>query len=189
MKKSTIKYLAILIVIVILSLYTLSNLETEPKTNISTIDQKQLKKYINKNITYKLKYVNLTYGNSKAEYIIEYHYIPEIYIAGEEYSIGTISIYKLNQKLNFPLTSMAIEIKNIKLCAANSSGLISHPKPYRVNNNTIDWFLCTSFDVTGNNSIYISFNILPVYNIWIYHFNGKTIHFNYNYTLESKSCT
>jgi len=188
MKKSAIKYLVILVVIIIIISFTGYNLETEPKTNISVIDQKQLKNYISGQGTYKLKYVNLTYDNSKAEYLVECWYIPQIYTTSFEYNVGYINIYKLSQTINFPLTSTAIEIKDIKMYVNNYCGLNNNPKPYKLN-NTVSWSLATYFVVSGNNSIHVSFDIVPVYNIWIYHFNGKAIHFDYNYTLESKSCT
>lgn len=187
MRKSTIKYLVILIVIIIIISFTGYNFETEPKTNIkTTIDQKQLKNCIAKNITYELKYVNLTYGKSKVEYVIEYWYIPQVYTTGESGYIGNIQVYKLNQTLNFPLTSTAIEIKNINLKLNNFPGLFNKPAAYTWNNKTIEWSLCTVFHSSDNNSIYVSFNIVPVYNVWIYHFTGKPITFNYNYTLESR---
>jgi hypothetical protein len=189
MKKSTIKYLVILIVIIIIISFTGYNLETEPKTNIkTTIDQEQLKNCIGKNITYELKYVNLTYGKSKVEYVIEYWYIPQIYTTSMSAYVGNIQVYKLNQALNFPLTATAIEIKNITLKLNNLPGLYNKPGTYSWNNKTIEWSLCTAFSSSGNYSIHVSFDIVPVYNVWIYHFNGKEIPYNYNYTLESRPC-
>jgi hypothetical protein len=189
MKKSRIKYLVILIVIIIIISFTGYNLETEPKTNIkTTIDQEQLKNYTNRN-TYEFKYVNLTYGKSKVEYVLEYWYIPQIYPTFNGDYIGNINVFKLNQTLNFPLTATAIEIKNINLTVNNLPGLYNNPPKAHRYNNTVLWDLCTVFHSSGNYSIHVSFDIIPLYNIWIYHLTGKAIPFNYNYTLRVTSST
>ncbi len=97
MKKSIIKYLVIFVILIIIISFTGYNLDTEPH-NINTINHSQLKSCIKNTGVSVLKYVNLTYGSSKAEYLIAYYYIPGTYHAGSRFFTG-INVYKLNQKL------------------------------------------------------------------------------------------
>ncbi len=186
MKKSIIKYLVIFVIVIIIISFTGYNLDTEPHS-INTINQGQLKSATRYQGVSVLKYVNLTCGNSKAEYVVDYNYINQTYIAGDFYSIAEINTYKLNQKLNSPITGVSLEIKNIKF--ENGSSHLSllrgnHPLKTCVYNNTIQTCMESNFFSPGNNSISVSFGIVPVYNMYIYHFNGKEQYFHYNYTLK-----
>ena len=177
--KSIIKYLVILIVIIIIISFTGYNLETEPH-NIETVNKNQVSECMDNN-TFFPWYVNLTYGNSKAEYIITYSYNPEAYCAGSSVTFGSINVFKTNQSLKFPITETSIEIKNIELYINNHS--YSYNSKTNLFNNTIGIVLWTMFS-SGNLNVSISFNVVPVYNVYIYHFNGKEFHFNYNYTIK-----
>ena len=183
MKKSIIKYLVIFVIVIIIISFTGYNLDTEPH-NINTINQVQLKNSIKNMSEYPgvsvLKYVNLTHGNSKVEYVVDYNYINQTYHAGTVYGIGHINVYKLSQKLNFPLTGISVEIKNIKF----DNHSFTHPLKTYIYNNTIETFIPWSFSTAGNKSISVSFSIVPVYNMYIYHFNGKEQYLHYNYTLK-----
>ncbi len=186
MKKSIIKYLTIFLIILIIISFTGYNLDTEPP-HINTISQSQLKSYnLTKNPILGLKYVNLTYGNSTAEYVVDYQIPVNSLPVGIIFS-SDISIYKLSQKLNFPMTGISLEIKNIKL--ENSSSHYSilaglTPIKTRVYNTTMCTSMTSRLSTAGNNSVSVSFDIVPVYNIYIYHFNGKEQYFQYNFTLK-----
>lgn len=189
MKKSIIKYLAIFVIIIIILSFTGYNLNTEPH-GINTINKNQLKEYISDHNTSILKYVNLTYGNSKAEYVITYYYNSELYNTNISCLFsGSIFIYKLNQTLNFPITGISLKINDVKL-TMDTYYLLNGPGKCRISNNTIERNAPPlTFLSTGNNLIHISFSVIPIYSISIYHFNGKAIHLNYNYTLRSESST
>ncbi len=186
MKKSIIKYLTIFVIVIIIISFTGYNLETEPP-HINAISHSQLKSYnLTKNPILGVKYVNLTYGNSKAEYVIDYQIPVNSFLVG--FTFGSdINIYKLNQKLNFPITGISLEIKNINV--ENSSSHYSILKGFaspktRVYNTTICTSMTNRLSTAGNNSVSVSFDIVPVYNIYIYHFNGKEQYFQYNFTLK-----
>ncbi len=187
MKKSIIKYLTIFLIILIIISFTGYNLETEP-LHINAISQSQLKSHnLTKNPILGLKYVNLTYGNSKAEYVVDYHIPGNTYCVGIRFS-SQINIYKLNQKLNFPITGISLEIKNIKVENRSSHYSIlrgfASPKTRVYCNNTMEIPITNCIPAVGNNSLSVSFDIVPVYNIYIYHFNGKEQYFQYNFTLR-----
>ena len=185
MKKSIIKYLTIFVIIIIIISFTRYNLDTEP-LHINTINQSQLKSYINHPEILGVKYVNLTYGNSTAEYVVDYH------IPGDTYNVSStfyccINIYELSQKLNFPITGISLEIKNISLENRFFNYSIkgcSSPKMHVYGNNTMEVPMANSLLTVGNTSFSVSFDIVPVYNIYIYHFNGKEWYFQYNFTLK-----
>jgi hypothetical protein len=186
MKKSIIKYLTIFVIVIIIISFTGYNLETEPP-HINAISHSQLKSYnLTKNPILGVKYVNLTYGNSKAEYVIDYQIPVNSFLVG--FTFGSdINIYKLNQKLNFPITGISLEIKNINV--ENSSSHYSILKGFaspktRVYNTTICTSMTNRLSTAGNNSVSVSFDIVPVYNIYIYHFNGNEQYFQYNFTLK-----
>jgi len=191
MKKSMIKYLTIFVIIIIIISFTGYNLDTEPP-HINTISQSQLKSYnLTKNPILGLKYVNLTYGNSTAEYVVDYHIPGNTYCVGIRFS-SQINIYKLSQKLNFPITGISLEIKNIKLENSSSHYSIegcSSPKMHVYGNNTMEVPMANSLLTVGNTSFSVSFDIVPVYNIYIYHFNGKEQYFQYNFTLKGTYTT
>ncbi len=180
MKKSIIKYLVIFVIVIIIISFTGYNLDTEPHS-INTINQGHLKSAIRYQEVTVLKYVNLTHGNSKAEYIVDFHYIAQVYNAGTIYTIAAINVYKLSQKLNFPLTGISVEIKNIKL---ENASLVYRSPHTTVYNNTIEKDISGYFTSSGNKSISVSFSIVPVYNMYIYHFNGKEQYFHHNNTLK-----
>ena len=141
MKKSIIKYLTIFIIIIIIISFTGYNLDTEP-LHINAINQNQLKSYnLTKNPILGLKYVNLTYGNSTAEYVVYYQIPDNIYCVGVTF-YSQIMIYKLSQKLNFPITGISLEIKNIKLENSSSHYSIlkgfASPKTRVYCNNTME---------------------------------------------------
>ena len=192
MKKSIIKYLVIFVILIIIISFTGYNLDTEPH-NINTINHSQFKSTIkNQSVSVGvsvLKYVNLTYGNSKAEYVVDFHYIAQVYNAGT-FFYTEINVYKLGQKLNSPITGISLEIKNIKLenRSSHSSLLVGnhHLKTY-ICNNTIEKSIQSGFSTAGNKSISVSFSIIPVYNMYIYHFDGKEQYFHYNYILKAIS--
>ena len=185
MKKSIIKYLTIFVIVIIIISFTGYNLDTEP-LHINSISSSQLKSRINHPEILGLKYVNLTYGNSKAEYVIDYQIPVNSFLVG--FTFGSdINIYKLNQKLNFPITGISLEIKNINV--ENSSSHYSILKGFaspktRVYNTTICTSMTNRLSTAGNNSVSVSFDIVPVYNIYIYHFNGNEQYFQYNFTLK-----
>ncbi len=180
MKKSIIKYLVIFVIVIIIISFTGYNLDTEPH-NINTISQSQLKNCTDHMGFYVLKYINLTYGNSKAEYLINFHYPAQAYHTHTEFIVGAINVYKLSIEQKFPLTGISLEIKNIKF---ENTSLIYRSTHTNVCNNTIEKNTCGRFTTAGNKSISVSFNIVPVYNMYIYHFNGKEQYFHYNYTLK-----
>ena len=186
MKKSIIKYLTIFVIIIIIISFTRYNLDTEPP-HINAISQSQLKSYnLTKNPILGLKYVNLTYGNSTAEYVVDYQIPVNSYCVGITF-FSQIMIYKLSQKLNFPITGISLEIKNIKLENSSSHYSIkgcSSPKMHVYGNNTMEVPMANSLLTVGNTSFSVSFDIVPVYNIYIYHFNGKEWYFQYNFTLK-----
>ncbi len=185
MKKSIIKYLTIFVIIIIIISFTRYNLDTEP-LHINTINQSQLKSDINHPEILGIKYVNLTYGNSTAEYVVDYH------IPGDTYNVSStfyccINIYELNQKLNFPITGISLVIKNINLENRSSHYSIeeySSRKMHVYGNNTMGIGMANCLSTVGNTSYSVSFDIVPVYNIYIYHFNGKERYFQYNFTLK-----
>ena len=186
MKKSIIKYLTIFVIVIIIISFTRYNLDTEP-FHINTINQSQLKSYINHPEILEVKYVNLTYGNSTAEYVVDYHIPGNTYCVGIRFS-SQINIYKLNQKLNFPITGISLEIKNIKVENRSPHYSIlkgfASPKTRVYCNNTIEIPITNCIPTVGNNSVSVSFDIVPVYNDYIYHFNGKEQYFQYNFTLK-----
>ena len=173
MKKSIVKYLTIFLIIIIIISFTGYNLDTEP-FHINSISQSQLKSYnLTKNPILGVKYVNLTYGNSTAEYVVDYHIPGNTYCVGIRFS-SQINIYKLNQKLNFPITGISLEIKNIKVENRSSHYSIkgcSSPKMHVCGNNTMGICMANCLSTLGNSSYSVSFDIVPVYNIYIYHFN------------------
>ena len=185
MKKSIIKYLTIFIIIIIIISFTGYNLDTEP-LHINAINQNQLKSYnLTKNPILGLKYVNLTYGNSTAEYVVYYQIPDNIYCVGVTF-YSQIMIYKLSQKLNFPITGISLEIKNIKLENSSSHYSIEEYSSHKMHvcgNNTMGIGMANHLSTVGNSSFSVSFDIVPVYNIYIYHFNGKERYFQYNFKL------
>ena len=186
MKKSIIKYLTIFVIVIIIISFTGYNLETEPP-HINAISHSQLKSYnLTKNPILGVKYVNLTYGNSTAEYVVDYQIPENLYCVGVTF-YSQINIYKLSQKLNFPITGISLEIKNIKLENSSSHYSIkgcSSPKMHVCGNNTMGICMANCLSTLGNSSYSVSFDIVPVYNIYIYHFNGKEQYFQYNFTLR-----
>ncbi len=187
MKKSIIKYLVIFVIIITIISFTGYNLDTEPH-NIKVIKRSSIHNY---NYTFPLKYVNLTYGNSRAEYVLHVYYNPEVYPVDEPYYTGSVYIYKLNQKTDFPVTGIAVEIKNVNINITKDGirngyvGGICKTQYY--NDSIFAGFPPVSFCSSGNSSISVSFSIVPVYNMYIYHFNGKEQHFHYNFTLRVSS--
>ena len=187
MKKSIIKYLVIFVIVIIIISFTGYNLDTEPR-NINVIKKSSIS---DSNYTFPLKYVNLTYGNSKAEYALHVYYNPEVYPVDEPYYMGSLCIYKLNQKTNLPVTGIAVEIKNVKVNVTQNgirNGFVGGACKTQYSNNSIfAGFPPVFFCSPGNNSISITFSIVPVYNMYIYHFNGKEQYFHYNFTLMVSS--
>ena len=186
MKKSIIKYLTIFVIVIIIISFTGYNLDTEP-LHINSISSSQLKSRINHPEILGLKYVNLTYGNSTAEYVVDYNIPANSYSVGVRFS-SQIMIYKLSQKLNFPITGISLEIKNINVENSSSHYSIlkgfASPKTRVYCNNTMEIPITNCIPTVGNNSFSVSFDIVPVYNIYIYHFNGKEQYFQYNFTLK-----
>ena len=190
MKKSIIKYLTIFIIIIIIISFTGYNLDTEP-LHINSISSSQLKSRINHPEILGLKYVNLTYGNSTAEYVVYYQIPDNIYCVGVTF-YSQIMIYKLSQKLNFPITGISLEIKNIKLENSSSHYSIEEYSSHKMHvcgNNTMGIGMANHLSTVGNSSFSVSFDIVPVYNIYIYHFNGKERYFQYNFTLKGTYTT
>ena len=97
MKKSIIKYLTIFVIVIIIISFTGYNLDTEP-LHINSISSSQLKSRINHPEILGLKYVNLTYGNSTAEYVVDYNIPANSYSVGVRFS-SQIMIYKFLNSL------------------------------------------------------------------------------------------
>ena len=86
---------------------------------------------------------------------------------------------------------IAVEIKNVKVNITRNgaqSGYVRGTDHTHYDNNSIfAGFSPVTFIYPGNNSISVTFNIVPVYNMYIYHFNGKEQYFHYNFTLKAVS--
>jgi len=96
--------------------------------------------------------VNLTYGNSKSEYVIGYYYAHALYLIHGKCQVGTICIYKVGNKINFPLTGISIEIKNIKLTGVCFASISKCSNVYNINMKEVvskQLFLCGSFYQPG----------------------------------------
>lgn len=169
-----------MIIISITVSYIGYNLSTEPN-NIKTVNSNNIPKImeIDQYIIGKF-YDNITQHGIKSEFLIIVH-IPDRYYTPKVQIFLTISTYKIGQKLNFPVTSTSLVINNINMYINNNK--TSYISSTHICNYSIRQPIGFNLPRYGNNSINLSFNIIPIYEMYFLHYNGKAKNVDFRFNL------
>ena len=157
------------------------NLSTEPN-NIKIVNSNNIPKIMERDQYIMGKfYDNITQHGIKSEFLIIAH-IQDRYYPSKVQIFLTISTYKIGQKLNFPVTNSSVVINNINMYINNNK--TSYISSTHICNYSIRQPIGFNLPKYGNNSINVSFSIIPIYEMYFLHYNGKAkkVDFRFNLT-------